>query len=1533
MPKELPELWRGTKVLPNLHSWGLGMGARPSEMITPKNYKVDEWEAAKAQGDSFDLGSMVGTVTKVSIKDLIVQVQWEGQEQKMWYRAGRDEAHDVVPISHAPLSDESPRDAAGGFVTQWNPLDLFTAKQIRHMLMVLRQMNQLVIKSIEILRATYETNLTRSKYQKLIQQALLPEPGWLGLYSVFSSFMDSYDNLMRSESQTYRESWAAEAPTLKRELIKGIFDPRFPARDRYNLLLSCKIIDEDINPEEPSEPIADEASIDIEQQRTTAPLTRSKTDKEKIQAWEELERWRNSNKFTMEGLRLVRGIVTKWTKESANTRTVKEALDRLIPKLATRLQSNDNTGKSAVLNTIFMNCVLRDAAAMMYQTEKTLRGKTGSHLEDPVEVVQQRCREEVQRLIAPFDTSDSDSGPKYMLRLVQQLEKVSLLQTSEAIETLIEWTPRQSGEDFVKEMKSLSRSDRRQDADVEEKSMLDTIKGGAKQVMKTVLRSPFSRACDYMEGRLGSAIGEYFRFCKFIIEINFVCFWIWVYFILAPWVDWVVNDVSNNGTATDVNVDLGKAFGNMVGILGHTEYNASNVTHPFSIAREEGDWFLYGAYPTRLDINYRIGAAYTAACFLTLIVTFLFISVEVGKRVKQTPSSMSQRSNLELFKAKWTRILRRMGKNVSFSTARLSLVDQPIDSADTSLDPPSCQEIEESARMQAVEMENAINLFSWPIGLSDAEGTKLKLESSRQFWELQHALIDYQEAELEHDGRCCSALRIRQYKTYVGWWLSLCIFIESFVLLFLILDNRDKLNRDYNDYVAPLLIAAVNSGTPVILKKIVQILEYYEDHRHTVYHIIVRQFCCKMSNMVWVVLQSLNTTNKPGQRCTVNDTATLIYQLITTTLVIEVLLFFGAGVGLMLLGKLLLFPMALKDIFIRTTNLKTPNKYRPTKNSSVSWPASGEEGVEIKGDANETPRVMYFKVSKIVDLYEEPKQEAVELEQAKEVVLQKQHAGEDETAALKQVKKLQAKAMEKKKAVLTEEIQKAKLEVGTFLQSKLHTDRDALFQTYVFKLNDYVKCYDMRDILLGIKKLNNAKIITKREKTGQGISLSENACLSFTSNMCPSKPGVVGYHVPVDTKPKWVTVKDLIPLDQYGELKDDIRSQILTDTEKKKIKQLDTHIQAKIKHVLRLQEVYGKLTVEKDRKEAKKAKGKDDLTDEAYAEVIEGLEKRIVNAEDEINKERLAIREQVRLRVYLKQKKDYTDKINSLLARLTHARENLPPADGKSEFELPQQVMSFLYLQSLVWAGSVFSPMMMFQGFLATTIWFVTQVYFVDWLHVGSRRPLAIGSTSIFFYYLMGVVLFVAMIPIAAFMDTTMDCGPHSGTTPIHGFWEWAGGWPRPLDKIAYWFFSPFVLVSIICLQFGILILAYMKYSSLSHEVTNAYKELAEQKAEGKENSAFMQRYTLDVQNYQRSSLLLEPQKMIDEGDSGIFIGSKGSVNLSYTNTFGTVMCSMLGESPLEKFESNVLNGYNAPVLKKVRQVKEKTMQRTSSIW
>ena len=102
---------------------------------------------------------------------------------------------------------------------------------------------------------------------------------------------------------------------------------------------------------------------------------------------------------------------------------------------------------------------------------------------------------------------------------------------------------------------------------------------------------------------------------------------------------------------------------------------------------------------------------------------------------------------------------------------------------------------------------------------------------------------------------------------------------------------------------------------------------------------------------------------------------------------------------------------------------------------------------------------------------------------------------------------------------------------------------------------------------------------------------------------------------------------------------------------------------------------------------------------------------------------------------------------------------------------------------------------------------------------------------------------------------------------------------------------------------------------------------MASLRAEEREAVGFMKRYTQNVQVYQRSKLLLNPNDNVAEArlaklkQDGHFIGCAQPVNLSYTNTFSTTMCGMLGRSPMDQLESNVLLGSNAYALKEAKKM------------
>eukprot|EP01061_Rhynchopus_euleeides_P008402 TRINITY_DN17473_c0_g1_i2.p1 TRINITY_DN17473_c0_g1~~TRINITY_DN17473_c0_g1_i2.p1 ORF type:complete len:461 (+),score=217.98 TRINITY_DN17473_c0_g1_i2:176-1558(+) len=408
--------------------------------------------------------------------------------------------------------------------------------------------------------------------------------------------------------------------------------------------------------------------------------------------------------------------------------------------------------------------------------------------------------------------------------------------------------------------------------------------------------------------------------------------------------------------------------------------------------------------------------------------------------------------------------------------------------------------------------------------------------------------------------------------------------------------------------------------------------------------------------------------------------------------------------------------------------------------------------------------------------------------------------------------------------------------------------------------------------------------------------------LSYTAVMQPLQPGASGYHMQQDKFQQWQTEEHLVVLDTEGDIKPAVRNHLLTSVEKKKTDHLDDALERRADRIIDLQDSYSS--------------------------------NHLQAVYDQLCTERREFKRDFCERVYLRQKKHYSKKVNRSLRVLNETKETMPPASGKSEYDLPARVIEFLYLQALIWAGSTFCPMMMAQGCIATSIDFWWSRLVFSLFHTPSRKPLAIGSSSIFFYFLTAATLCVTLIPTASFLHRSYDCGPHAGSTAIDGFLNWTHDWPFALQKIVDWLFSPYILVSILVVLVGALLMLWMEHSRARKEIVHAYKELATLRAEERENAGFMRRYTHDVQVFQRSNLLLDPNQSIAEeqlsamNGAGQFMGAAQPVNLSYTKTFSTTMCGVIGKSPMSKLESNQLMGTNATMLQEAKRRKRTNLSK-----
>ena len=1283
----VPEVYNGTIVMPNMFDWGLGIGSEARNGLHHVNdvscYEHESWPFVQSQGDNFDINRMTGEVKDVNGKKGLVQVQWHGDSEARWYRCGHG-ATDVIPLVHATTATAT--------TTQWNPLDFYEGKDVRQMVYVLRQMYQLVTRMIN-----QELDGARSteRLEEIIDRAILPTGGWSALHAILSAVIGQHDQMTSSETHSFKYAWDTEASGLKRDFLAAVFDPSFPARDRYHLLHSCRIISEDIDDDLYDEPnvAVDTAPFEGEgEAEQTAinvaakPVVYSPLLRTDAVTWEEIRSWRDSNVFTPAGLAACKEKVLEWTREKTNARAVKSSVDRLLPKLVARLESTGN--RSVVLSQVFLAAVTDEAVRSVCKMERDLRalaGLTGFPGQDEKALA-------IREMLSPLWSQDGSpcNGPHKMMKLVSDLEEASLLQTAEAIEDTVSVKPRVPGKDFIHSLQVFSKAELRKGA---------TRLGCGERVSLWWERQRWlsfltrSDTCEQMEAKHGSAIGEFFKLLLFCIRLNIVGFVLWFFLVIVPWADWIEK--------SDITIHKNSAWGTIIGLRDYVEYSSTEVANvnaaPFvnytSVAMQEGNWFLYGAYPPRMSssanlrgtvrdytTNYRMDAAWTATALLTLIIVFLIIMYEIGKRMSSAASGIAKGSNVEQYKAKWTRTLK---KDERYGADRLSLVDQQLYDS-SSINPTRIDQIEEVAELQLLDDEKITALLNWNIGLNDRQGGARKMDSGKQYWELQHALIGYSRAEPEKTGQVCSDYNRVVVLRCIGWFLSAWVIGCGIWLLWIVLENRQSLD-DESEYIAPFVISCILSVMPTLLKFIVRFLEYYEDPNHAIYHSISRQFFAKMFGLLFVALTALDN-KELSERCHINDTATLFYQLVFMGLIVGCAVNFGMGLAFRILGHYFLFPNSIKKILTETTRLSVPKKYWPAEGHTAEYDETTRTA-SIENDSNAEQRAAFVVAAEMGLMYASANAERdnADLRNTREELLAEQLKPRDSTTDAEinrlrsafdsEASTIRTKASESITAKLTEA---SAPDAENCVQDVLEA-QSQFFETKDFALEDYADDYEMQKVIRIVRKV--LKDVPEDVALGgperEGCDRAPDASILFSTTevMPPLHPGTSGFHMPHAERQRWRTDENLLILDVQGEMKPQVRAALVTSVEKKRTKILDEALKRRAERIIDLQNAYNG----------------SDKVDAVF---------------EQICTERREFKRELRDRVYLRQKKHYSQRVNRALETLQNVRETMPPASGKSEYDLPAQVIDFIYLQSIIWAGSAFSPMMMIQGVIATAIYF-----------------------------------------------------------------------------------------------------------------------------------------------------------------------------------------------------------------------------------
>eukprot|EP01063_Lacrimia_lanifica_P008323 TRINITY_DN15388_c0_g1_i1.p1 TRINITY_DN15388_c0_g1~~TRINITY_DN15388_c0_g1_i1.p1 ORF type:complete len:1761 (+),score=747.13 TRINITY_DN15388_c0_g1_i1:218-5284(+) len=1426
-------------------------------------YRVNEWKWVK-KNPEYALRRLVGEVVATDPVAMTVDVRWLGDPNDTVYSYTAMPAFlDVLPIEHAKQSK------AVGQGCEWSPLDYYQVSQLRHSHKVLEQMyahtQRKLAKYVQALAMESDiSEATKQEVEDLVYNAELSRRGWLALYAVLHAFEANWECLAKEREYSYAYSWDDQATPVQRAMIRALFDRTFPARHRYAIFKAAGLA----------------GALQLDGSPVCDGRLRQLVDG-----------WKHGT-CEVEDLQEVEAALVAWTGTLAASKMAKMALDSMMNGIVGYLHP-EGVARSVVLSRTFMCHVVNDAARFMRLALSDLAlPQSLMTLPDAAEV-----KAEIATLLAPH----AEGGPWVLVTLMENINNIYMLYSSEALEEYIDPSQGREPKSFVADLKELTKRER-------SKPVLTRKKPTSGLYQNWMLFKA-------IEAKFGIAVSEFFKLMLYLITVNFFCFILWFWIVVFPWALWAEEE-------PHVTVDHGKAWLNLIGFgTNFSDYNkthlaafvASNGTavaggESFLFptrAMAEGNYWWYGAYPATFNgraflagsapddhsdwSEYRVGAAYTACIIFSFMVAFVLFAAEMVSRKRR---DFGTNTALDEYTARWARALERKADDGLMHQRRVDT---------KALEPATREQAEKLGRLKMLGSNHLHALYSFDIGLNNPKGRATKVEAAGKYWQLQYDLYGFKQSMPMDDW----ILLLQKFLNVLGSLLCLIIFSLGIFLLTYIEDRQKEL-VDYWSFLPGLLVNCVVSSFPLMMSMVVEMVEIHYDEAFKTYKSIGVAFAATMSSLVYITIRYMDQQDEVDHVCPTNNLAAIYYNLTVTAFAVGCVSFFAVNSLKFTMNYSSFYPDGVATIHFESMLLRVPVKYFPSADHDVRVNRL-EDAVTVTflKDAHLVARELYLTVADIIRggagvAVKESAGTQVDIEknsvlgqqaalapacraEALDTLKAGRDAVENARADMREAVTAHFANGDEKDTVLrlaeqrldtlssdellSPQVKAARADLAGCLpgmiDDALNADRAANFETMMTTMSAFKDNRAFQKVYKEFEALARKKETFASWKYAR-VPLMHH--LDLDAHWFPSATGVSGYHYLPDSRPLWMSAPHMALYDSHGEFLRSVRTNMATDAEEKKLKFLEEQIKHLRKELEELDEQFEEM--------------RQHGTDEQQQAVLVQISLRVFE-----------LCRLMRFFVYLAQKLEYTQRVNLFTHLLNTTKKSLPTESGHQEINLPSEVLQLIHLQSLIWITSLFSPMALGHGALVLALFFAIRLFTYARLISPPKKPLAIGANSYFFYAMIMMTLLCCLVPTAAFFYKEQTCGPHLGTSPVAGMWDWIGDWPYVPRRIMVWAFEPYVLMVWVVLFFTVAAVLTSLFLRAKDELAEKNRELASMKVLTAEKIDSLSKFADSLRTQQRSRVLA------DHSDkSGGGYASSDTFRLRLTNNLSSTLATMNAE-------------------------------------
>eukprot|EP01062_Namystynia_karyoxenos_P062718 TRINITY_DN55597_c0_g1_i1.p1 TRINITY_DN55597_c0_g1~~TRINITY_DN55597_c0_g1_i1.p1 ORF type:complete len:838 (+),score=294.45 TRINITY_DN55597_c0_g1_i1:107-2620(+) len=358
--------------------------------------------------------------------------------------------------------------------------------------------------------------------------------------------------------------------------------------------------------------------------------------------------------------------------------------------------------------------------------------------------------------------------------------------------------------------------------------------------------SPMAKAVREIGIKYGANVLGYYSLAEWIVTLNFVMFIFWLVLLIVPWFQYWDDrnyEYNDDGVTRDV-IDAQELVGNFFGYI-----DSGRVT--------DRTWFFYSGYLKDFD-GYAVGFVYAILVLGSFLVALMAIVVDVGNNIAEVSRETTvARYQLPAVLYSWD-----WGLQSRSSTGEMLLATWMQLQAEF-YEAMAKRLFREGEEVKAQYTESAPWEQARVTKLVFGGGIKCEFITGPHAGEAKELpIVDPPRDRVRKRTLCCG-LTQTQLKGLGGRFLSLILCGGSLVVMYICVDQRDKMNESF-PWVSSIVIAAVNGVIPFIQRKIVA-LEGIENPKDAVVQEVIRVFVIKMANAVLLYMSVKDLEKNSGE--------------------------------------------------------------------------------------------------------------------------------------------------------------------------------------------------------------------------------------------------------------------------------------------------------------------------------------------------------------------------------------------------------------------------------------------------------------------------------------------------------------------------------------------------------------------------------------------------------------------------------------------------------------------------------------------